>query len=279
MQMKHVQIDFLEEKAREIRRDLITMIYKAKDGHPAPSLSAADIITALYFGVMNIRPSEPLWSERDRFILSKGHACPALYAALARRGYFSTDHFSTLRKFGSILQGHPDMNKTPGIDMNAGSLGNGLSIGFGMAMAAKIKNSSYRTYVLCGDGELGEGIIWEAALSVAKYKLSNLTLIVDYNGFQSGGLASDVGGLVKLAEKWEAFGFNVIQIDGNDMNAVMQAFNEALKYTEGPSAIIAHTIKGKGVPYMENDNAWHKGFITDEYFKKAMIALGGDCDA
>jgi Transketolase, N-terminal subunit len=275
MNLSEKELDSLRQRATQIRRDIVTMIYQAGDGHPGPSLSAADIVTALYFKVLNVRPEQPDWRDRDRFVLSKGHACPAVYAALARRGYFSTDLYPTLRKLHSTLQGHPDMTKTPGVDMTSGSLGNGLSTGLGMALAARAQGRDYRTYVLCGDGELGEGVVWEAALAAAKYKVNALTLFIDNNGMQSGGPVPKVGGIVALPEKWRAFGWNVLEIDGHDMAAILAAVEEAKAYKEGPTAVIAHTVKGKGVPYMENNNAWHKGVPSDEQYEAAMRALGG----
>lgn len=275
MDLNEQDLDALRERARQIRRDIVTMIYLASDGHPGPSLSAVDIITALYFRLMNVRPEEPAWPDRDRFVLSKGHACPALYAALARRGYFSTDLYPTLRRLGSTLQGHPDMKKTPGVDMTSGSLGNGLALGLGMALAARAQCRSYRTYVLCGDGELGEGVVWEAAISAAKYKVNTLTLFIDNNGMQSGGPLEKVGGIYDIPGRWRAFGWNVLEIDGHDIATILSAAKAARVYTDSPTAIVAHTVKGKGVPYMEHNNAWHKGVPTDEQYEIAMRALGG----
>jgi transketolase len=266
----------LKKMAANVRMDAIEMIYKSGDGHPAPSLSAADIVTALYFGVMNIRPQEPLWEKRDRFILSKGHACPALYAALGLRGFFPRESYPTLRKMGSILQGHPDMKKTPGVDMTAGSLGNGLGAGFGMAMASRLMNAGFRTYVVCGDGELGEGIIWEAALAIAKYGLDNLTLFIDNNGMQSGGGVEEVGGVTRIGEKFAAFDWQVLEIDGHDMKEILSAIEKAHSTKGIPTCIVAKTVKGKGVSFMEHNNAWHKRVPTPEEYDMAMSALKED---
>jgi transketolase len=254
-----------------LRRDIIEMIYRSKDGHPAPSLSCADIVACLYFGVMNVDPKDPHWEDRDRFVLSKGHACPALYAALGRKGYFSRDLYPTLRHIDSALQGHPDMKKTPGVDMTSGSLGNGLAAATGMALAAKLQGKSYKTYVLTGDGELGEGINWEAAQTAAKYKLDNLTLIVDNNGMQSGGSVEDVGGVVNIPGKFAAFGFEVKEVDGHDTKQIMDALTAP--HPGRPLCVVAHTVKGKGVSYMEHNNAWHKGTPSDEQYLTAVREL------
>ena len=254
-----------------LRRDIIEMIYRSKAGHPAPSLSCADIVVCLYFGVMNVDPKDPHWEDRDRFVLSKGHACPALYAALGRKGYFSRDLYPTLRHIDSVLQGHPDMKKTPGVDMTSGSLGNGLAAATGKALAAKLQNKSYKTYVLTGDGELGEGINWEAAQTAAKYKLDNLALIVDNNGMQSGGSVEDVGGVVNIPGKFAAFGFEVREVDGHDTKQIMDALTSP--HPGRPLCVVAHTVKGKGVSYMEHNNAWHKGTPNDEQYLTAVREL------
>ena len=266
----------LKNIARMLRKDVVSMIHESGDGHPAPALSSADIITALYFNVMNIDPSNPKWEDRDRFILSKGHACPILYAALAHKGYFSLTELPRLRRLGSILQGHPDMKKTPGIDMTSGSLGNGISIGVGMTLAGRIKKKDYYTYVITGDGELQEGVIWEALMTAKKYKLSKLIVIIDSNGMQSGGSVPKVSGLYPLYQKLEAFGWHCQEIDGHNMGQILNAIEKAKIEEELPSMILAHTVKGKGVPYMEGDNSWHKRIITAEEMKTALVALGGD---
>ena len=261
----------LARMGNKIRRDIIEMIYTSGDGHPAPSLSAADIIACLYFEIMRVDPANPAWEDRDRFILSKGHACPALYAALCLKGYFSRELYPTLRKIDSILQGHPDMKKTPGVDMTSGSLGNGLAAGVGMAIAAKKLNKSYNTYVLTGDGELGEGINWEAAQTAAKYKLNNLTLIVDNNGMQSGGSVETVGGVMNLPAKFTAFGFTTVEADGHDCKALVDALKTP--HPDRPLCVIAHTVKGKGVSFMEHNNAWHKGVPNAQQYAQATEEL------
>ncbi len=268
----------LSMTANQLRLDVVRMVHDAKDGHPGPALSAMDIITTLYFRELNIDPSNPQWSDRDRFILSKGHACPALYAALARKGYFSVEEFKGLRGLGCLLQGHPCMKKTPGIDMTSGSLGNGLSIGVGMALAAKYRKKTYTTYVVLGDGEIQEGIVWEAAMCAKKYKLGNLIAFIDHNGWQSGGAVEEVSGLLPILPKWEAFGWHCQTIDGHDFSQIIHAIENAKKTPE-PSVIIARTIKGKGLPYMENDNSWHKRVPTDEELAVAVEVLGGNANA
>lgn len=268
----------LQKIADQLRLDVVKMVHDAKDGHPGPALSAADIITTLYFRELNIDPSNPKWADRDRFILSKGHACPALYAALARKGYFSVEEFQGLRGLGCLLQGHPCMKKTPGVDMTSGSLGNGLSIGVGMAIAAKYRKKSYNTFIILGDGEIQEGIVWEAAMCAKRYQLNNLIVFVDHNGWQSGGKVEDISGLLPILPKWEAFGWHCQTIDGHDFTQIITAIDTAKK-TPGPSVIIAKTIKGKGLPYMENDNSWHKRVPTDEELVVAVEVLGGNANA
>jgi transketolase len=265
-------IRFLESKANDIRKDVIRMVCAAKAGHPGGSLSAADIVTALYFFAMKIDPANPRWEDRDRFILSKGHSCPVLYAALAERGYFALGQLDTLRRFGSMLQGHPDMNKTPGVDMTTGSLGNGLSIGVGMALAAKWKKKDYKVYVMLGDGESQEGMVWEAAMAAANFGLGNLVAIVDYNGLQINGWVNDIMKLDSLPDKWRAFNWSVMEIDGHDMREILGAFQRAEKM-RGPVAIIAHTVKGKGVSFMENVCEWHGKAPSDEQAASAIAEL------
>jgi len=268
----------LQKIANQLRLDVVKMVHDAKDGHPGPALSAMDMITTLYFRELNIDPSNPKWADRDRFILSKGHACPALYAALARKGYFSVEEFQGLRGLGCLLQGHPCMKKTPGVDMTSGSLGNGLSIGVGMAIAAKYRKKAYNTFVILGDGEIQEGIVWEAAMCAKRYQLNNLIVFVDHNGWQSGGQVEDISGLLPILPKWEAFGWHCQAIDGHDFTQIITAI-DAAKKTPGPSVIIAKTIKGKGLPYMENDNSWHKRVPTDEELAVAVEVLGGNANA
>lgn len=270
----NMSVEELKNIARLLRRDVVRMIYQAGDGHPGPALSATDIIAALYFNVMRLDPANPGWPDRDRFILSKGHACPALYAALARRGYFSTEELPGLRSFPSMLQGHPDMNKTPGIDMTSGSLGNGIAIGLGMALAGRLKKMDYRTFVITGDGELEEGIVWEAAMVAKHYDLGKFCVFVDNNGMQSGGAVDRLSGLYPILPKWESFGWHCQEIDGHDFEQILPAIEKAHQETGRPSVILAHTIKGQGVPFMIGDNSWHKRVPTAEEFKKAMIALG-----
>lgn len=264
----------LERQTNQLRRDVLRMIYKAGKGHPGGSLSAAEIVTALYFAVMRIDPSNPRWPGRDRFILSKGHACPIWYAALARRGYFDVSHLDTLRATGSILQGHPAMQKTPGVDASAGSLGNGLSQGLGMALAARHLGQDYSVYVVLGDGEIQEGMVWEAAMAAAHLAPRNLFAIVDYNGLQNDGTVRDIMGIEPLVDKWKAFGWRVREIDGNDMSSVLSGLEWFMK-VGGPAVLIAHTIKGRGVSFMENQVEWHGSCPTEEQYAQAMQELGG----
>jgi transketolase len=255
--MSDHSIGELEVIARKLRYDVINMISLAGSGHPGGSLSAADIVTALYFKIMRHDPKRPGWTERDRFVLSKGHAAPILYAALAECGYFPSEWLSTLRKSGTCLQGHTDSTLTPGVDVSAGSLGQGLSVGIGMALAAKLDNKDYQTYVLLGDGECQEGQIWEAAMFAPNYRLDNITAIVDYNGLQLDGFTKDIMNLEPFIEKWHAFKWNLLEIDGHDMQQVITAL-ETAKNTKGkPTVVIAHTIKGKGVSFMENNVDFH----------------------
>ena len=263
----------LENKAKMLRRDVVSSVYQAKDGHPGPALSIADIVATLYFGIMNTDPSNPGWAERDRLVLSKGHACPVLYAALARKGYFSVELLPTLRELGSILQGHPDMVKTPGVDMTTGSLGHGIASGAGMVAASRVTGKDYRVFVICGDGEMNEGLIWESAISAAKMKLSNLTVFVDVNGYQSGGSTKDVSGISSIGGIFDSIGWHVQNIDGHNISEIVDAI-ELAKQDGRPSAIMAKTVKGKGVSFMENNNKWHKGVPTDDEYNTAMKELG-----
>lgn len=265
----------IEEKALRIRKDIVEMVYRTGDGHVSPSLSATDIIAALYFGILRIDPENPQWEARDRFVLSKGHACPALYSALARSGFFPIEELYTLRHIHSILQGHPYAPKTPGLDATTGSLGNGLSVGLGMAIAAGILGLKYRVYVLTGDGELGEGLIWEAAMCAAHHKVSNLTVIVDNNGYQSGGRVEAVSGLYPIEEKWSAFGWNVLSVDGHEVGQILDALQAAQNEILKPTAIIAKTVKGKGISFMIGDNSWHKRVFTESEYQAAVRELGG----
>lgn len=266
-------IEYLEDMANLIRKDVITMIHEAGSGHPGGSLSAADIMTALYFHTLNLDPQNPKWEDRDRFVLSKGHCCPAYYACLARRGYFTVKAIHTLRKYGSILQGHPDMLLTPGVDITSGSLGNGLALGMGMALSARYHNQTYHTYVLMGDGEIQEGMIWESAMAAGTYHLDNLTGIVDCNGLQINGWVNDIVQLEPLVDKWKAFGWHVIEINGNLMEEILFALHEARTIKGYPTVILARTIKGKGVSFMEDNKDWHGKAPNDSEFSRAMAEL------
>ena len=252
-----MSVEELKQMAATIRCDIIEMICTAEAGHPGGSLSATDIVTALYFRLMRLDPQNPRWPDRDRFILSKGHACPVWYAALAERGFFDKGHLGTLRQMGSILQGHPDMNKVPGIDMTAGSLGQGLSVGVGMALAGKLRRQDYHVWVVVGDGESQEGSVWEAAMSAAKWKLDNLTAILDRNNLQNDWHVDELMPIEPVADKWRAFGWQVVDIDGHDMDAIVPALEDARAHRGGPTLVLARTIKGKGVSYMENVCEWH----------------------
>ena len=268
--MENIQ---LTKKAIEVRKDIITAVHSAKSGHPGGSLSAADILTYLYFEEMNIDPEKPGMPERDRFVLSKGHAAPALYSVLAERGYFDRELLKTLRHTGSILQGHPDMKHIPGVDMSAGSLGQGLSAACGMALAGKLDNAAYRGYAMVGDGELQEGQIWEAAMFAGHRRLDNLTVIVDNNGLQIDGNITDVCSPYPIDKKFEAFNFNVININGHDFDEIREAFAAAENCKGMPTAIIAHTIKGRGVSFMEGQASWHGKAPDDEQYAKAISEL------
>jgi transketolase len=263
----------LKEMAKKLRRHVITMIATAGSGHPGGSLSAADIITALYFKVLRYNPENPQWPARDRFILSKGHAAPILYAALAEAGYFPVAELATLRKLDSRLQGHTDRKLTPGVEMSAGSLGMGLSFAIGVALAARLDSKTYWTYVLLSDGECEEGQTWEAALSAAHFKLDNLTAVVDCNGMQLSGWTRDIMNLEPFTRKWQAFGWHTIDIDGHDFDQLLAAFHKAEKMQGKPTVIIARTIKGKGVSFMENNVAFHGNAPTPEEAKKALKEL------
>ena len=263
------RIKELENKAKQIRRLIIQMLAKAGSGHPGGSLSAADLITALYFSVLRHNPKDPAWPGRDRFHMSKGHCCPLWYAVLAESGYFAKEKLMTLRQLGSILQGHPD-RRTPGVDVASGSLGQGLSVGLGISLASKIDKKDSRVYVLIGDGETQEGNIWEAAMACAHYKCDNLCAMLDYNGFQIDGEIKDIMNLEPLSAKWQAFGWHTIEIDGHNMKEILAAYDEAKATLGQPSIIIARTIKGKGVSFMENVVDFHGRAPTKE---EALIAL------
>ena len=271
--MKIDNIKELEKKAKEIRKGIIESVYRGKSGHPGGSLSIADIMSVLYFNELDINPDNPKWEERDRLVLSKGHCSPALYAALAERGFFDKSELTTFRNIESNLQGHPDMNKVPGVDMTAGSLGQGLSVANGMAISAKLDKKNYRVYCILGDGEIEEGQIWEAAMTSNKYKLDNLCVIVDNNNLQIDGTIEEVMSSYPIDEKFKSFGFNVININGNNIEEILKAFNGAKNCKDKPTCIIAKTIKGKGVSFMENQVGWHGKAPNDEQYKQAMEEL------
>ena len=263
----------LQKIANEVRKGIITSVHAAKAGHPGGSLSAADIFTYLYFEEMNVDPKDPKKADRDRFVLSKGHTAPGLYSALAQKGYFPVEDLETLRHLGSYLQGHPDMKHIPGVDMSSGSLGQGISAAVGMAIAGKMDNADYRVYTLLGDGEIQEGQVWEASMMAGFRKLDNLVVIVDNNNLQIDGAIDEVCSPYPIDKKFEAFNFHVINIDGNDFDQIDAAFKEA-KATKGmPTAIIAHTVKGKGVSFMENQVGWHGTAPNDEQYAVAMEEL------
>ena len=266
----------LAEKARRIRINALKAIHAAKSGHPGGSLSSADILATLYFGELNIDPKNPKMADRDKFVLSKGHAVPALYAALGERGFYEVSEMMTLRQVGSKFQGHPNMNKVPGIEMSTGSLGQGFSAAVGMAIAGKIDKNPGRVYALTGDGELQEGIVWEAAMQAAHRKLDNLVAIVDLNGLQIDGKVSDVKCVCPVDEKFRSFGWNVISVDGHNFEELTTAFKEAKSSKGVPTAIIAHTHKGKGVSFMEDNAGWHGKAPSDEELAAAIAELGGD---
>ena len=263
----------LEKKAKEIRRGIIEQVYKAQSGHPGGSLSIADVMTVLYFDELNVNIKNPLWEDRDRLVLSKGHCSPALYSCLANKGFFDISELSSFRKIESKLQGHPDMRKVPGVDMSTGSLGQGLSGAVGMALAGKLDKKDYRVYCILGDGEIEEGQVWEAAMSASKYKLDNLCVIVDNNNLQIDGTIEKVAGLDKIDEKFKSFGFQIINIDGHNIEEIKSAFEVAKNVKEKPVCIIAKTIKGKGVSFMENKKEWHGKAPSEEQYKIAIEEL------
>ena len=273
--MKITDIKQLQEKAKEVRKGIIEAVYSNKSGHPGGSLSIADIMTVLYFNQMNIDEKNPKWEDRDRLELSKGHCSPALYSCLANRGFFDVEKLKTFRNINSNLQGHPDMNKVPGVDISSGSLGQGLSCANGMAIAGKMDNKNYRVYCILGDGEIEEGQVWEAAMASNKYKLDNLCVIVDNNNLQIDGTIEEVMSSYPIDEKFKSFGFQVINIDGHNIQEIIDAFDVAKNVKDKPTCIIAKTIKGKGVSYMENDVKWHGIAPNEEQYQLAMKELGG----
>ena len=266
-------INFLQTKSTDLRKDIVKMICKSKSGHPGGSLSVIDILTALYYDVMNIDVANPKKEDRDRFVLSKGHAAPALYAVLADKGYINKELLGTLRQFGSPLQGHPDMKKVSGVEISTGSLGQGLSVANGMALASRLQNIPYRVYVAMGDGELQEGQVWEAAMTSAQYKLDNLTAFVDYNNLQIDGNVSDIMDVASVEDKFKAFGWNVLTIDGHNFQEISDAVEKAKECKGKPTMIVANTVKGKGVDFMENVCGFHGVAPTEEETKRAIEQL------
>lgn len=271
--MKITDINELKRISKEIRKSIVTQVYKAQSGHPGGSLSIADILTVLYFNEMNIDEKNPKMENRDRLVLSKGHCSPALYAVLGEKGFFNKNELETFRNINSNLQGHPDMNKVPGVDMTSGSLGQGLSASNGMAIAGKVDNKNYRVYCVLGDGEIEEGQVWEAAMSANKYKLDNLCVIVDNNNLQIDGPIDKVMSSYPIDEKFKSFGFQVINIDGHNMQEIIDAFDVARNIKGKPVCIIAKTIKGKGVSFMENKAEWHGKAPNEEQYRQAMEEL------
>ena len=268
------QIVRLEKMATQIRRDIIEIAYKAQGpSHPGPSLSIADVMSCLYFHEMHVRPEEPRWEGRDRLVLSKGHACPALYAALAEKGFFPREELLTVRKVDSRLQGHPDMKKTPGVDMTAGSLGNGMPIATGMALGLKASGNAAHVYAIIGDGEMQEGIIWEAAMFAGAHKLDNLTVILDYNHQQSCGSTEAILPMEPVLDKWKSFGWKTLEMNGHNVPDILDKLAIARAYQGMPTIIVAHTVKGKGVSFMENNNAWHQSLMTPEQYQAALQEL------
>ena len=268
-----MKIEELTKVAIKIRKGIIDAVYSAKSGHPGGSLSIADILTVLYFHEMNIDPKNPDWENRDRIVLSKGHCSPALYSCLANKGYFPVEYLKTFRKIDSYLQGHPDKNKVPGVDMTTGSLGQGLSAANGMAIAGKMDNKDYRVYCILGDGEIEEGQVWEAAMTANKYKLDNLCVIIDNNNLQIDGTIEEVMSSYPIDEKFKSFGFEIIKIDGHDIEEIIKAFEVARNIKGKPTCIIAKTIKGKGISFMENQVSWHGKAPNEEQYKQAIKEL------
>lgn len=273
--MKIKDVNELQKYANKIRQGVVKAVYSAKSGHPGGSLSIAEILAVLYFNQMNIDEKNPKAKERDRLVLSKGHTAPALYSALALRGFFDMDELNNFRNINSILQGHPDMKNIPGVDASTGSLGQGLSIANGMALGSKQDSEGVRVYCICGDGEIQEGQIWEAAMTASHYQLDNLCLIIDNNNLQIDGKVSEVMSVYPIDEKFRSFGFETINVDGHNIQELISAFEQAKKVKGKPTAIIANTIKGKGVSFMENEADWHGKAPNEEQYKQAMQELGG----
>ncbi|MCK6467126.1 MAG: transketolase [Candidatus Brocadia sinica] len=271
--LKRLDTKSLEERAKVIRRHIIRMLTKAGSGHPGSSLSTVDLLVALFYNKLRHNPQFPKWPERDRFILSKGHACPSLYAILAETGYFDTAKLDTLRQFGSTLQGHPCMKTTPGIEVSGGSLGQGLSVGLGIALAANLDKKDYRTYVMLGDGEIEEGQVWEAAMAASHYKVDNLCAVLDQNGLQIDGFIHEIMSSYPIPDKWRGFGWHVIEIDGHNYESILAAYDEAEKIKGRPTVIVAKTVKGKGVSFMENQVDWHGKAPSKEEAERALAEL------
>lgn len=274
--MKRTKVKELEEKAKKIRREIIEQVYRAGSGHPGGSLSIADILTVLYFYELNLDINNPKWEDRDRFVLSKGHCAPALYSCLANKGFFEIEELKEFRTLNGHLQGHPDMKNIPGVDMTTGSLGQGLSAANGMAIAGKLDNKNYRVYCLLGDGEIEEGQVWEAAMAANKYKLDNLCVIIDNNNLQIDGTIDEVMSSKPIDEKFRSFGFQIIRIDGNDVDEIIKAFDVAKNVKGKPTCIIAKTVKGKGVSFMENKPEWHGKAPNEEQYLQAIAEIGGN---
>ncbi|MCM8711547.1 transketolase [Clostridium sp. SYSU_GA19001] len=268
-----VEVSYLEAKAKQIRKDLVKMIYEAKAGHIGGALSSTDIMTVLYYSIMKVKPENPKLEDRDRFVLSKGHCVEPLYCILADKGFFPKEKLKTFSKFGSTLIGHPN-NKNAGIEMNTGALGHGLSVSVGMALAAKMDKKDYRVFTLMGDGEQAEGSVWEAAMAGAHYKLDNLIAIVDRNRLQISGCTEDVMGLDPLEDKWTSFGWNVITVDGNDVGKLQEVFLSVPRVHGKPTLVMAYTTKGKGISFMENEAKWHHGVPDEKQMKQALAELG-----
>jgi transketolase len=274
-QQRAPDFDRLADLARTLRRDVLIMTSEAGSGHPTSSLSAVEVLTSLYFGgIMRYDPAEPEKVSRDRFILSKGHAAPILYAVLAEAGYFPTDRLNTLRRIDSPLEGHPNMLRVPGVEASTGSLGQGLSIGLGHALAARLDSLDYNVYVMLGDGEIQQGQVWEAAMAAANFKVNNLVAIVDHNGYQQTAAVTEVTDPSMYVDKWRAFGWNTVEIDGHDLRAAHKALVDATDYRDGPAAIIAHTKKGKGVSFLETDFTWHGRGVPKDQLEKALEEIG-----
>ncbi len=274
--LEEVEVTELQEKAKKVREDIIEEVYHAKSGHPGGSLSVADILTVLYFKEMKINPENPNWEDRDRLVLSKGHCSPALYSCLANRGFFPVEDLKAFRNINSYLQGHPDKNKVPGVDMTTGSLGQGLSCANGMAIVGKMNQKDYRVYCVLGDGEIEEGQVWEAAMAANKYKLDNLCIVIDNNNLQIDGTIEEVMSSYPIDEKFRSFGFEVIHIDGHDIEEIIKAFEVAKNVKDKPTCIIAKTIKGKGISFMENQAGWHGKAPNEEQYKQAIQSLKGE---